>query len=167
MDASFEETAKIRKEVMDTLLANEYDREMFRLIYPFSPALMETLIAASSMLQRERTALKVMMQILVSANWAIAIFRTAFGCGEPAAIPSAIRQAGPRLCPPAVFRSEKGRRADPGPRGARLALASCGLESKRRPCGARAGVGSVAMDGIERAAVADPLWCCPAGARIS
>jgi hypothetical protein len=38
---------------------------MFHLIYPFSPALMETLIAASSMLQRERTALKVMMQLLV------------------------------------------------------------------------------------------------------
>lgn len=65
LDASFEETAKIRKEVMDTLLTDEYSREMFRLIYPFSPALMETLIAASSMLQRERTALKVMMQLLV------------------------------------------------------------------------------------------------------
>ena len=65
LDAAFEKTATIRKEVMDTLLANEYDREMFRLIYPFSPALMETLIAASSMLQRERTALKVMMQLLV------------------------------------------------------------------------------------------------------
>jgi hypothetical protein len=65
LDASFEETAKIRKEVMDTLLANEFDREMFRLIYPFSPALMETLVCASSMLQRERTALKVMMQLLV------------------------------------------------------------------------------------------------------
>jgi predicted AAA+ superfamily ATPase len=65
LDTAFEETARIRKEVMDTLLANEYDREMFRLIYPFSPALMETLISASSMLQRERTALKVMMQLLV------------------------------------------------------------------------------------------------------
>ena len=65
LDAAFESTAKIRKEVMDALLANEYDREMFRLIYPFSPALMETLIAASSMLQRERTAIKVMMQLLV------------------------------------------------------------------------------------------------------
>ncbi len=54
LDAAFEATANIRKEVMDTLLANEYDREMFHLIYPFSPALMETLIAASSMLQRER-----------------------------------------------------------------------------------------------------------------
>lgn len=65
LDAAFESTAKIRKEVMDTLLANEYDRDMFKLIYPFSPALMETLVAASSMLQRERTAIKVMMQLLV------------------------------------------------------------------------------------------------------
>lgn len=65
LDAAFDETAKIRKEVMDTLLADEYSREMFHLIYPFSPALMETLIAASGMLQRERTALKVMMQLLV------------------------------------------------------------------------------------------------------
>mgnify|MGYP006283586125 CR=1 FL=1 len=65
LDAAFESTAQIRKEVMDTLLADEYDREMFRLIYPFSPALMGTLVAASGMLQRERTALKVMMQLLV------------------------------------------------------------------------------------------------------
>ncbi|MCO6436556.1 MAG: phage resistance protein [Phycisphaerae bacterium] len=65
LDDAFQSTAKIRKEVMDTLLANEFDRDMFKLIYPFSPALMETLIAASSMLQRERTAIKVMMQLLV------------------------------------------------------------------------------------------------------
>lgn len=65
LDAAFEATAQIRKEVMDTLLADEYDCEMFRLIYPFSPALMDTLVAASGMLQRERTALKVMMQLLV------------------------------------------------------------------------------------------------------
>jgi predicted AAA+ superfamily ATPase len=65
LDAAFEETANIRKEVMDILLTDVYSREMFHLIYPFSPALMETLIAASGMLQRERTALKVMMQLLV------------------------------------------------------------------------------------------------------
>lgn len=65
LDTAFEATANIRKEVMDTLLADEYDRDMFRLIYPFSPALMDTLVAASGMLQRERTALKVMMQLLV------------------------------------------------------------------------------------------------------
>ena len=38
---------------------------MFRKLYPFSPALVQTLIAVSSVLQRERTALKVMMQLLV------------------------------------------------------------------------------------------------------
>jgi hypothetical protein len=65
LEAAFAGTATIRKEVMDTLLANEYDREVFRLIYPFSPALMATLVAASGMLQRERTALKVMLQLLV------------------------------------------------------------------------------------------------------
>lgn len=65
LDDAFAKTAQIRKEVMDTLLASEYDREVFKLIYPFSPALMETLVAASSMLQRERTALKVMLQLLV------------------------------------------------------------------------------------------------------
>ena len=38
---------------------------MFRQVYPFSPALVETLVAVSSVLQRERTALKVMLQLLV------------------------------------------------------------------------------------------------------
>jgi hypothetical protein len=38
---------------------------MFRKVYPFSPALVQTLIAVSSVLQRERTALKVMRQLLV------------------------------------------------------------------------------------------------------
>ena len=50
---------------MNTLLTSEGDREMFRKVYPFSPALVQTLIAVSSVLQRERTALKVMMQLLV------------------------------------------------------------------------------------------------------
>ena len=38
---------------------------MFRKIYPFSPALVQALIAASSVLQRERTALKLMLTLLV------------------------------------------------------------------------------------------------------
>ena len=38
---------------------------MFRQVYPFSPALVQTLVAVSSVLQRERTALKVMLQLLV------------------------------------------------------------------------------------------------------
>src|SRR5262249_5684792 len=44
---------------------SEGDRQMFRRVYPFSPALVQTLIAVSSVLQRERTALKVMCQLLV------------------------------------------------------------------------------------------------------
>jgi hypothetical protein len=68
LDAAFEQTAKIRDAVMTTLLTGEGDREMFRKVYPFSPALVQTLIAVSSVLQRERTALKVMMQLLVDGR---------------------------------------------------------------------------------------------------
>ena len=50
---------------MNILLTREGDRQMFRRLYPFSPALVQTLVAVSSVLQRERTALKVMMQLLV------------------------------------------------------------------------------------------------------
>jgi hypothetical protein len=45
LDAAFEQTAKIREAVMNTLLTSEGDREMFRKLYPFSPALVQTLIA--------------------------------------------------------------------------------------------------------------------------
>ncbi|MGH9163418.1 MAG: phage resistance protein, partial [Vicinamibacteraceae bacterium] len=65
MDEAFRETTQVRQEVMDTLLTSTADREMFRQVYPFSPALVQALVAVSSMLQRERTALKVMLQILV------------------------------------------------------------------------------------------------------
>ena len=64
LDAAFE-GQKFRDSVMNTLLTREGDRKMFRQVYPFSPALVQTLIAVSSVLQRERTALKVMMQLLV------------------------------------------------------------------------------------------------------
>lgn len=39
--------------------------EAFRAVYPFSPALIEVLVGMSAALQRERTALKVLMEILV------------------------------------------------------------------------------------------------------
>ena len=65
LDAAFEQTARMRDSVMNILLTHDGDREMFRKVYPFSPALMQTLIAVSSVLQRERTALKVMLQLLV------------------------------------------------------------------------------------------------------
>ncbi len=62
-----------RPEVWDVLLdgANTDERHRgadeaaFRLTYPFSPALVSTLRSLASVMQRERTALKVMQQMLV------------------------------------------------------------------------------------------------------
>jgi len=62
-----------RPEVWNTLLdgfnTSEFhrgaDQEAFRRTYPFSPALVSTVRAVSSVMQRERTALKVMGQLLV------------------------------------------------------------------------------------------------------
>lgn len=62
-----------RPEVWDTLLdgVNTDDRHRgadqlaFRRTYPFSPALVSTLRALASVMQRDRTALKVMQQLLV------------------------------------------------------------------------------------------------------
>lgn len=65
IDTAFKETERFRQEVTDTLLTSQGSRDMFRKVYPFSPALMDTLVAVSSMLQRERTALKVMLELLV------------------------------------------------------------------------------------------------------
>jgi hypothetical protein len=65
LQAAFDDVVKMRKDVLDTLLTTTADREMFRKVYPFSPALVQTLIAVSAALQRERTALKLMLQLLV------------------------------------------------------------------------------------------------------
>ncbi len=48
-----------------TLLGSDGNEAAFRKVYPFSPVLIETLIALSHLLQRERTALKVLMELLV------------------------------------------------------------------------------------------------------
>ncbi len=65
IDAEFERTVKVREAVMNVLLTRHSNKEAFRKLYPFSPALVETLVAVSSLLQRERTALKIMLQLLV------------------------------------------------------------------------------------------------------
>ncbi len=65
IQASIDNVLTMRKDVLDTLLTTTSDREMFRKVYPFSPALVQTLIAVSAALQRERTALKLMLQLLV------------------------------------------------------------------------------------------------------
>jgi hypothetical protein len=64
-EAFFSMDAKLREEVQDILLTKQGDRESFRSLYPFSPALIQALVALSSALQRERTALKVMLMLLV------------------------------------------------------------------------------------------------------
>lgn len=73
LDAAFESAAKVREAIMNVLLTHDGDREMFRKLYPFSPALVQTLIAVSSVLQRERTALKVMVQLLVDQRDSLAV----------------------------------------------------------------------------------------------
>ncbi|GAA0398753.1 hypothetical protein GCM10009541_47220 [Micromonospora gifhornensis] len=65
---------KGNRQVWDTLLLGaQYgdagigsDASAFRKLYPFSPALVATLVALSQALQRERTALKVMTELLVA-----------------------------------------------------------------------------------------------------
>ena len=66
IDGEFERTRAIRREIMNVLLTSHSDFGSFRKLYPFSPALVETLVAVSSLLQRERTALKIMLQLLVN-----------------------------------------------------------------------------------------------------
>ena len=65
IDKEFVRTTQIREEVMNTLLTRNSTKDDFRKLYPFSPALVETLVAVSSVLQRERTALKVMAMLMV------------------------------------------------------------------------------------------------------
>ncbi|MGY1501331.1 BREX-2 system ATPase PglY [Streptomyces sp. QTS52] len=71
VDAEFEKTRRIRQEVWDTLLGSDRgadgvgaDEQSFRLTYPFSPAFMDTLVHVSSALQRNRTGMKLMGQLL-------------------------------------------------------------------------------------------------------
>jgi hypothetical protein len=66
LEEAFEKTAQVRAEIMEVLLTREADRAMFKMVYPFSPALVQALVAVSSALQRERTALKIMLQLLVN-----------------------------------------------------------------------------------------------------
>ena len=68
IDDAYAQTEKVRREVFETLLTAHADTTAFRKVYPFSPALVETLVAVSSLLQRERTALKVMLRILVDGR---------------------------------------------------------------------------------------------------
>lgn len=70
IDQAFERTKRSGgPQVWDALLGGDQgatgaDEESFRLTYPFSPAFMDTLVHISSALQRSRTGLKLMGQLL-------------------------------------------------------------------------------------------------------
>jgi len=65
IDAAFQRAKQVRASVREALLTTKGDDTMFRQVYPFTPALIKTLVAISSVLQRDRTALKVLSQLLV------------------------------------------------------------------------------------------------------
>lgn len=65
IDQAFEGLRRGNDELFKLLLGAHYKLEDFRRVYPFSPVLVDTLVRASSMLQRDRTALRAMLQLLV------------------------------------------------------------------------------------------------------
>jgi hypothetical protein len=64
LDRAFEDLRRGAAGSWQTLLGQE-DAGAFRKVYPFSPALVEALVALSGALQRERTAIKLLMELLV------------------------------------------------------------------------------------------------------
>jgi hypothetical protein len=60
-----EQAIRGRDDVRAVLLGNDADLDLFRTVYPFSPTLVHALVDVAEALQRERTALKVMLQLLV------------------------------------------------------------------------------------------------------
>ncbi|MFC8728850.1 BREX-2 system ATPase PglY [Streptomyces bacillaris] len=70
VDAAFAEAKKLGPDVWDALLGHDKsttgaDEDAFRRTYPFPPAFMDTLVHISAALQRSRTGLKLMSQLLV------------------------------------------------------------------------------------------------------
>ncbi len=64
LDRAFESLRASAGGAWNTLVGQQ-DAAAFRKLYPFSPALVDALIALSNSLQRERTAIKLLMEILV------------------------------------------------------------------------------------------------------
>jgi len=66
LDEAFDSMRRgLGQQAWATLLGDLGDEKAFRQVYPFSPALIEALVALSHYLQRERTALKVLVELLV------------------------------------------------------------------------------------------------------
>jgi len=65
LEDGFEEMWRSAKKAADTLQAGTADRDDFRQVYPFSPALIDVLVALSDRLQRDRTAIRILVEMLV------------------------------------------------------------------------------------------------------
>jgi hypothetical protein len=71
LDAAFELAANVSAQVWETLLdvhGDPGDRDAFRLTYPFSPVFLHAMVDIAGALQRERTALTLMQQLLVDCR---------------------------------------------------------------------------------------------------
>ena len=69
LDAAFDAASRMPQQAWEILLDTHGERgtrEAFRLTYPFSPAFTHAMVDISGALQRERTALKLMQQLLVN-----------------------------------------------------------------------------------------------------
>lgn len=70
----FERSLKYMRDAdKDVIRTSEADDKVFRQVYPFSPALVQALIALSTFLQRERTALRLMLMLLVRQRETLAM----------------------------------------------------------------------------------------------
>lgn len=65
LEESFTRMRRSLGNAWGTLLGATGEEADFKRVYPFSPALIDALVAVSDCLQRERTALKVLMELLV------------------------------------------------------------------------------------------------------
>jgi hypothetical protein len=61
----FARTWRSAGQAASVLIGSEGDEAAFKQVYPFSPALVEALVALSDCLQRERTAIRILMELLV------------------------------------------------------------------------------------------------------
>ena len=71
LDAAFEQAAGVSARLWETLLdgpGDPGDWDAFRLTYPFSPAFLHAMVDIAGALQRERTALTLLQQLLVDSR---------------------------------------------------------------------------------------------------
>jgi hypothetical protein len=64
IDTAFEAFTNRADRALDTLMTDEADKAAFRRSYPFSPALIHVLVGVAAFLQRERTSLRLLYDIL-------------------------------------------------------------------------------------------------------